>query len=498
MGVFLRALNIFCILLVGLYPSYLWGGRHEPSESTEATRAVADPLDDLELTKSCEKQYQKYLRAGVSGLNAMRGRDGMLRDTVAVSKQNGQIKVLPYKDEVAPTDIALDILVQLELLKFDEFREDAINNLKNIVSNLEKWPHDNKTGLLYRLYENGTPTVKDLSSVDNMHYAVALWSLSESIEAKELIPGLSEKAKAIYQKMDFSLFFDKEKSLIGGNLKPNEQSGYELEGYRYHLGSEARTVYLMGFALQNFAEISPRDFSQALSKVDIPINESGELQFWDGGVFQALLPELLMNESKRSSSFRRNSDRLFSTVFSSPRSITTEEGLTLKVPRAPTASISSYGFDAGEMKLNYSGKVGIEALKDSVNQETVDETLVVPHAFLLASLSRPCEGLAVFEQLEGLESEDVNFFEPSLGWMASAKASEGPPAAVTPMPGLVGVDKGIEVLSILRILSANQESASSQVISQHPVVSKRLDSALDLVNRRLIEGREKAREQLKK
>ena len=82
--------------------------------------------------------------------------------------------------------------------------------------------------------------------------------------------------------------------------------------------------------------------------------------------------------------------------------------------------------------------------------------------------------------------------------MASAKASEGPPAAVTPMPDLVGVDKGIEVLSILRILSANQESASSQVISQHPVVSKRLDSALDLVNRRLIEGREKAREQLKK
>lgn len=104
------------------------------------------------------------------------------------------------------------------------------------------------TGLFFSWYstdKNLRVINQDASSVDNIHLALPLWAVKEKLPTTDA----GRRAARLFEKLDFSSFYDPASGLMGGNLK-FQNGAWELEKYRFdNAGSEARSIYSLTWAL---------------------------------------------------------------------------------------------------------------------------------------------------------------------------------------------------------------------------------------------------------
>ena len=209
-------------------------------------------------SKAVEVEIQNFLSSTLKGFESLRGESGLVRDTVWIQSTGPQdFQVNTLNPDTSPTNIAVDLLIQAELLsRFDKKTSTAIlatKNMTHIISVLEKISFHPSTGLFYTRYStDNASTVRDpsVSSIDNLHLAMALWTL------KEVFPNnnIGHRAERLFDRMNFSVYYDPSSGLIGGNLK-YENGTWVREAYNFaNLGSEARSLYGAGWALGLFRD----------------------------------------------------------------------------------------------------------------------------------------------------------------------------------------------------------------------------------------------------
>ncbi|MEZ4749403.1 MAG: hypothetical protein R3B54_01890 [Bdellovibrionota bacterium] len=431
----------------------------------------AQPRTEPQIENSCRATFVRYFHSAVQGLDSLRGTRGLVRDTVLVDLKD---QTLPYHEYFAPTDVGLDLMVQLGRWsiadKASPEREAAVNAITATLSTLETLERHAESGLFLRLYNdtNGAPRDRDVSSIDNLHLALGLWTLSKQWITEH--PQLAKSAATLVEGMDFSSFFDPTTESVGGNLAYQPIDGrYVLDAYRFEIGSEARSLFSVGYALGLFRNIADEKLLSALQRAPLELTSDRKtFRVWDGGVFQSLLPTLLTGSQSLSDLENSNLNEVFLRVFS-PKAI---------FPRALSASVTHV--DLEKKIVRYSGKIGIKELKRTLNVDVLSEGVVVPHALFLAAMATPCEALPAIEKLE------KDLYSAQTGWWVSGEVrnTENNSPLLSANRALVGVDKGIEALALLTLLDENHRSPSAQMLHQDPEIKKRLVNVLEIVDKR--------------
>ena len=267
---------------------------------------------DLFLTASESSPYATYRKDTLRGLEVMRNQEtGLIQDKIVLvpQKKNG-VSIRVMNPNTSATNIGLDLLIQVGLLAEGHDRKQARFNIERTLIALEKMPFHRDSGLFFSWYETGgkiNVANADVSSVDNIHLALALWTVKETFPRSTL----AERSGRLFDRMDFSQFYKFESGLMGGNMK-YENGLWVLERYEFaNLGSEARSIYALCWALGLLRKIEDADMpkkSAAALKAEIyewkpnGINRPF-LRTWDAGVFQRVLSDLLVGEQKYAPQF---------------------------------------------------------------------------------------------------------------------------------------------------------------------------------------------------
>ncbi len=221
------------------------------------------------------------------------------------TRDSGESTVRVLNDNTSATNNGLDILNQIG--KVDEGFEAPASrkHLNQVIASLEKASFHRESGLFYSWYSTarGFAVVnRDVSSVDNIHLALALWTVKETYPS---IP-VAQRAGKLLDRMDFSVFYSGDTGLMAGNLKHHD-GHWELEDNKFaNLGSEARSNYALTWALElikRAASLAAETYVWNNAGTERPI-----FRTWDGGAFQLLLPKLLMNEERYSPQLERSFD----------------------------------------------------------------------------------------------------------------------------------------------------------------------------------------------
>jgi hypothetical protein len=258
----------------------------------------------------------------------MRGKTGLVKDSIWVcwDQDLGKPNFRDTEELTSPTNIGLDIILLTQrALHGNDDLDDAASakvTLSKLMTTLANIDYHHSNGMFFRTYwpDTGKPADIHLSSVDNLHLAFGLWVVAQAY--RNVDPELSGTAKRLFERMDFSDFFNKDTNLIGGNMRPvgeilskaikgDPQGKYVRDAFDYkYFGSEARSLYALGWALGLYrkAETEVANFDRRIlnqgisgtvaeiSTLNYPSGPLRVLRTWDGGGFQALLPAVLVRE----------------------------------------------------------------------------------------------------------------------------------------------------------------------------------------------------------
>lgn len=353
------------------------------------------------------------------------------------------------------------------------------------ISTLEKLPHHEETGLFYSWYstENGAPRDRSVSSIDNAHLALALWTLSKSA------PNSNLKARAVdlFERMNFEVFYDRSNNLFGGNLL-HKDGKWELESYRFgNFGSEARSLYALAWSLDLTKGKIDKNFPEkALRSLDAELTpDSGVLRTWDGGAFQLLLPRLLLGEETLSPTLRRS--------FSNYAEYILRDAQERNLPVPAAHSASSYGVDGSPDFSSvpaYVGKAGSPALVASKHRDVnapehraLWDSVYTPHAAFLAAGARPELLGNVLAQTESIQSSSGNLYVAGLGFMDGYHVSGPYKGQVVPV--LLSLDQGMIALTLSQLRNQNGVTPSSRALQADPAVMMKLQEFYRQVDRAL-------------
>lgn len=391
----------------------------------KAPRGPSGPqLKPIKNTES-ETQYQRYLGDTLASLEMMRGKTGLLKDSIWVCWDR-DLKKSNFKDTeelTSPTNIGLDLLLLSQRLYNGDDEDRTTAKLAKILQTLSIVSYHHSNGLFFRTYwpDTGEPSDIHLSSIDNLHLAFGLWVAEKTLHG--IHPEMALLARRLFERMDFSDFFNIETHLVSGNMRPvDEDLGHQIKGdpqgpykrdlfdYKY-FGSETRSLYTLGWALglyrnasRDIVDFDKRFLQEGLgstiAEINFNLGKDGSgplLRTWDGGGFQALLPAVLMREDLYSPLLRtlhqNYSERLLS------------EADIFGVPAAHSASafgvkglrLFRTGNTAFDERLPiYNGNAGHLDLVATMHQDVEDPRLRVywdlaytPHpAFMAAVFAR--------------------------------------------------------------------------------------------------------------
>jgi hypothetical protein len=127
-------------------------------------------------------QYLGYLQATLAGIEKMRTVSGLILDKVRVRfRGEGTPQLESLNSLTSPTNIALDLILQSEALGRGWGRTESNRAIATTLTALERLEVHRPSGLYFSWYSTDLlePKSKDVSSVDNIHLALALWSVSE-------------------------------------------------------------------------------------------------------------------------------------------------------------------------------------------------------------------------------------------------------------------------------------------------------------------------------
>jgi hypothetical protein len=491
------------ILVIGLIGCGFFAQADQPCsasasvspENDASIRAVYDirrALPPQSLDRAQTAQYDRYLEGTLASLDRMRMPNGLIVDKVqAIPGENGRIRYETLNANTSPTNMGLDLLIQLELLRDPARNRQAAANLLRMIGTLEKMQRHPETGLYYSWYEaeNAQPKQRNVSSVDNIHLALALWAASKSAPDEES----RRRAERLFQKMDFSAFLDEKTGLIGGNLQFQMKDGKETwfrEPWNYsNFGAESRSIYGLTHALglmrkkgsEAVLEKSPKNI-----RVEVARTPDGEiLRTWDGGAFQLLLPRLLIREDQYSPSmqkfFRNYADHVLA------------QRERESIPLPASYSACNFGVDDEPERFSgvpsYVGKAGSPALVSADHQEFRGEShrkdwdrVVTPHAIFLAAATNPGAFSNSLSKAEKLGSQD-RLYEPEVGWMDGIHVRQEHRGKVIPVQ--LSLDQSMIALSLLEMKSSDNRTSPSRLLESDPQVRSRLGQYYSAMEPRL-------------
>lgn len=426
-----------------------------------------------ELTHAERRQYEKYFSATYKSLECLRDVNGFVQDKFVI-ESNVTDDDCPGKILISPTtatNIALDILVQLEALRIESFHEVAALNLQKIINTLARVPYHQESGLFFNLYSTDSDYAphRYVSAVDNLHLYVALWTLHQSQPKSSL----GAKALELFNRMNFNFLYDDNTGLFWGGLRYSRGTWIKEEwAYRY-FGSESRSIYSFawafnviddpGFLLKSFQSFS-YDFYL--------VNGRSLLGLWDGGAFQLYLPKLLMNEELYSSKFK--------TFYAGHASfiISKSNESPLGLPAAYSASQFGTTNDCPEFPC-YNGKAGNLELVASLNSDVRDpyhqknwELSFTPHAAFLAATENPSYFAQILTNAEKLGKDSLSLYQDDVGWFDGIFV-KGPNQGKT-IPVILSLNQGMIALSIAQILSPSGLGITSQFLYDDEILRSRM------------------------
>jgi hypothetical protein len=376
---------------------------------------------------------------------------GLIKDAVTVEN-------VSHHDPTSPTNIGLDLMVQLEALKYPSLKEKAEANIKKIMKTITKLDFHQESGLFLNRYSTDKKVVTEhsVSAVDNINLAMALWVMGQTaanLETKEM-------AKGLFSRMNFSYLYDEKTGLFygGAYLKDGK---WKLEEWKYSdFGSEARSLYGMGYAL---GIIKDKDFmKKAVANLHAEMH-GPMLKLWDGGAFQLLLPRLFVNEEKYSQKLKES--------FLAYSKYVLKEGE--KNGYATPAS-----FSASQGCECYNGKSGspdlVSSKNNDINQKDQREKwdqVFTPHAAILAAASIPEDFVSVLKAAESL-GKNGPLYRPGLGWLDGYTLKGKNEGMVVPV--FLSLDQAMIALSLSQILSKDGMTVANRASFENPEIKKRL------------------------
>jgi hypothetical protein len=455
-------------------------------------------LSDLssQLSPKMAQQVRTYLDDTLQSLEKMRGANGLLQDTVFVRPENGKYEFQAVTPSTSPTNIGIDLLIQTEMVLQGTYSALAQKNISRILSTLARLDR-HSSGLFFSWYgtdQKSSVTGPNVSSIDNMHLALALWTLKESF------PGtlIAKKAEALLMPMDFSVFYDENSGLIGGNLtytnkKRDGSRGGEWVKDTYNfanLGSEARILYSAGWALGLFKKYSNRtDFlSKAFQNLQLEVASTPQgkiLKLWDGAAFQLLFPKIFVGEEKYSPVLKQMD------LVAGEHMIAEGERRNLLAPAAHSPGVAVIQENGQGFSVFYNDKAGDKNLVSSDNKDVLDpamngrwDNIFAPYALFMAATSNPAEYLPTFENLQKIQSKEGALYSPGVGWLDGLNVSG--PSQGHVVSAQLAVNQGMIGLSLLEMLSADGLSASARALYRNPRTRAEMQTFYRLFDQRSV------------
>ena len=392
-----------------------------------------------------EDQYRRYLQDTLTSLEMMRGKTGLVKDSIWVC-WDPDLQKTNFKDTeelTSPTNIGLDLILLSQQITIQGGGGTAQATLAKVLQTLSTIDYHHSNGMFFRTYwpDTAKPADINLSSVDNLHLAFGLWVTDRAL--RDIDPALAATARQLFNRMDFSDFFNEKTNLVGGNMRPvgenpsrrikgDPQGAYKRDAFDYkYFGSEARSLYTLAWALglyrtaaKNIADFDNRLLEKGIPGTIAEITASNGknsslnlLRTWDGGGFQALLPSVLMREEVYSPILGKLHHNYAERLLN--------DADTFGVPAAHSAS--AFGvrglriFHSGNALFDerlpiYNGAAGHIDMVATMHEDVKDpnvraywELAYTPHpAFMAATFARDSESAAkyaqIFKQNESLES----------------------------------------------------------------------------------------------
>jgi hypothetical protein len=468
------------------------------AKSVSATlNAVDTSTSRRTLSAQSRTHYMRYFESGTNALEEMRGESGLIFDKVHVLSSKAARRLRPSLQVInantSPTNIGFDILLQLETIKHNpQLASRARKTLNKIFSSLEKMDYHQESGLFFSWYDTSSRlSVKghNVSSVDNIHLALALWV------AREEFPGqlLAGKADKLFRRMDFSTFLDPKTGLIRGELAYRNGQWEQLDWTYSYFGTEARTIYALGWALDLFKKYPNEELMhRGLRNMNVEFFNWQEnnisrpiLKTWDGGAFQLLLPKTLLGEELYSPTLKRSASNYADYILSQQ----IQRGL--QFPAAHSAS--NFGLENtrtfGEIPW-YNGHSGSLELLSTGNQEALEtlhrdnwDKVFTPHAAFLAAAENPERYAQIFSKLESYQHNGVSLFHPQWGWMDGVHVKGRYNGQVIPV--VLSLDHSMIQLATSRTLADDRLSISARALRNNAAAQRRLSHYYRLFEERV-------------
>ena len=452
---------------------------------------------DRTLDREGNTQIQGYLDDTIHSLNQMRGANGLLNDTIWIeSKADGSNIIRAVQSNTSPSNIGADLIVQTELA-IRNSDSTARSNLNQILSTLKGLAKHNESGLFFSWYSTDqTSKVANyaVSSIDNLHLAIALWTIKESFSGTEL----ARRAEELFRPMNFSMFYDVPTGLIHGNFAYIDGK-WVRETYTFaNMGSEARLLYTAGWALGLFKNFSKKtDFvakACTAMKCEILQTEHGPmllhdslLKEWTGSAFQLYFPEKFGGEENYSPVIKNLYKSLGNYMIAEGE----RRGIALPAGCSPCV-VGIIEDKNGNFYSEYNPNLGNIALVSSDNQDVLDpsaaakwEATVTPHALVMAAVSNIKSFLPILRKTESIKSGNNALYIKGMGW-ADALKVVGPDAG-TVVPAQEAISQTVIAISLMQIQSADGLSASGRALFKNRKVRARMKLAYQIVDGKLKE-----------
>lgn len=397
---------------------------------------------------------KKYFLKTYESMECMRSPSGLISDKVFVTEDDQPCPIVGgnYFD-TSPSNIAFDLLVQVEALQEPSLQITALNNINNNLQVLSQLNYHKASGLFFNRYQvegSHFPTDLFVSSVDNSHLYLAIWTLSQSPYAFPL-------AQDLLKRMNLAVFHEPANDLAYGGLEfINNHWHLVAWGYRY-FGTEARTLYALAAALDIFPTGKVAKNLVAEIFVDSQIGELFGL--WDGGTFQLLLPEILFKESHYSSQFGQ--------WFQNYLSFVEREKARRSLNVLPTHSACQI---QAQPDL-YNGHLGTLSLVSTFNTDalfpsfrSIWEQVVSPHAAFLLGAVDPERVLPQIEAMETISDGPTSFYNSRIGWLDGLHVTG--PLKGKIVSSVLALDQAMIALSVSQMMASDGLISSARLLNQ--------------------------------
>ena len=451
-------------------------------------------FSSAKISQATQASVSRYLQTTLNSLSAMRGKNGLLRDAVWIKNNaDKSFEIVTLNPDTSPTNMAVDLLIHTELLNQPTQKVQAAKNLNRLLYILGQVDFHKPTGLFFSRYSSETknPVLKDpsVSSIDNLHLAIALWTISETYPKTVL----GDKALALFKRMDFSIYYDQDSGLIGGNLR-KENDQWIRETYNFaNLGSEARLLYSAGFSLGLFRSVKNENvfFDKVFSNIKLEIHQSQEgplLKLWDGSAFQLFFPRIFANENLYSNKIDK--------LFTNDAEYMIEEGRrrNLMTPAAHSAIRVGTHEDIykGEGSI-YRDKGGDVSLVSSDNADVNEPTLrklwdgaFAPYALVMAAAASPEKIMPELNRLEKIHSGSDYLYHQKLGWMEGMHVT-GPQKGEV-VASQLSLNQGMLALSLLQLNASDGLSASARAMNANIRVRNKMQKFYHYFDKKISDG----------